>query len=32
MLDSGFMPALTPGTVTESSKVVDVLLPLGIKH
>jgi hypothetical protein len=22
MLDSGFMPALTPGTVTESSKVV----------
>jgi hypothetical protein len=30
MLDSGFMPLFNLGGVTETSKVIDVLLPLGI--
>jgi hypothetical protein len=32
MLDSGFMPLFNLGGVTETSKVVDVLLPLGRKQ
>jgi hypothetical protein len=31
MLDSGFMPLVIWGGVTETSKVVDMLLPLGRK-